>query len=187
MSVFTNPAAAAKQEAEAYIAAILDTLADQEPLTVLEASPAVLDGGVAGLTKDVLRAPEAPGKWSMLETIQHLADSELVWAYRLRMVLAQDKPDITGYDQDLWAKRLNYQTSELSDALAQFKLLRAANLRLLRSLSAEELQRVGLHKERGEESVQHMMRLYAGHDLVHLRQLSRIRTKVRRSQSPDRE
>ncbi len=128
-----------------------------------------------GLTGEELRRPEAPGKWSILEVIHHLADSELVWAYRLRLVLAEKQPEITGYDQDRWASQLKYREANLQDVLELLGILRKTNLRLISSLSDEELQRAGTHNERGEETVEHMIRLYAGHDLVHSNQISRIR------------
>lgn len=114
----------------------------------------------------------------MRHVLQHLADSELVWGYRLRMVLAHDRPQITGYDQDLWAARLEYDDADPDQALKDFAALREANLRLLARASADDLKRVGVHAERGEESVAHMIRLYAGHDLLHLAQLARIRHAV---------
>ena len=134
-----------------------------------------LENLVNGLTSEELRRPEAPGKWSILEVIHHLADSELVWAYRLRLVLAEKQPEITGYDQDRWASQLKYREANLQDVLELLGILRKTNLRLISSLSDEELQRAGTHNERGEETVEHMIRLYAGHDLVHSNQISRIR------------
>jgi hypothetical protein len=114
----------------------------------------------------------------MREVVQHLADSELVGGFRLRLVLAQDRPPLTGYDQDLWADRLRYRDVDVRDALEQFTVLRKANLRLWEGLRAEDLPRVGLHSERGEESLEHLRRLYAAHDLLHLRQLDRIRAAL---------
>lgn len=178
MSIFSNPISAAKEEAEAYITAVLRLLGDKEPVVVLEGLVAELEGHVNGLTIEELRRAEAPGKWSVLEVIQHLADSELVWAYRLRMVVAEERPQITGYNQDRWASELRYQEAELRDAMEQLRVLRNINLRLIRSLSASELQRAGVHSERGEETIEHMMRLYAGHDLVHLKQIARIRRSL---------
>ena len=98
------------------------------------------------------------------QVVQHLADSDLVWGYRVRMVLAQDRPPLTGYDQDLWSQRLHYERAPLDEALDLFALLRRSNLRLLTNASADDLRRVGVHAERGEESVEHMVRMYAGHD-----------------------
>jgi hypothetical protein len=110
--------------------------------------------------------------------VQHLADAELVGAFRYRMILAQDRPALQGYDQDRWADALHYAESDLDGALEQFTALRAANLRLLQRASSAERRRVGVHAERGEESVEHLLRMYAGHDLVHLRQMERIARAV---------
>jgi uncharacterized damage-inducible protein DinB len=175
MSVFTNPASGSKAHAAAYTSAVIDLLGDQPPLDVLGRTEASLRQAIAGLTESELTAPESPGKWSVRHVVQHLADSELVWGWRLRMVLAHDRPPITGYDQDAWADRLGYERADAARALDEFAILRRANLRLLGRASRDDLARVGVHAERGDESVEHMMRLYAGHDLLHLRQLDRIR------------
>ncbi|MGI8782186.1 MAG: DinB family protein [Acidobacteriota bacterium] len=175
MSVFTNPASTSPEQAQAYITAVLGLLGDGNPVEVLEQTPAVLRRAAAGLSPLQVSQLEAPGKWSVRQVLQHLADSELVWGYRLRMVWAQNRPQLTGYDQDLWADRLRYDEADTAQSLQEFAVLRKANLRLLGRASSEDLKRVGVHSERGEESVEHMIRLYAGHDLLHLRQLDRIR------------
>ena len=175
MSIFTNSISAAKEEADGYITAVLNLLEDKDPLGVLGGLISELENLVNGLTNEELGHPEAAGKWSILEVIHHLADSELVWAYRLRLVLAEKQPQITGYDQERWASQLKYGEANLEDVLELVGILRKANLRLISSLSDEELQRAGTHNERGEETIEHMIRLYAGHDLVHSNQISRIR------------
>ena len=95
----------------------------------------------------------------------------------MRMVLAHDRPQITGYDQDAWADRLKYGEANAQESIAEFAVLRAGNLRLLRQATPEDMQRYGVHAERGEESVAHMMKLYAGHDLLHVNQIERIVNK----------
>lgn len=178
MSVFTNQASGSLEHAKAYVSAILDLLGDQEPIGVLQQTEGKLRRALDGFSPDQVTRPEAPGKWSVRHVLQHLADSELVWGYRLRMVLAHDRPPLTGYDQDLWAERLWYDEDDAGQSLKEFAVLRKANLRLLGRMSREDLARVGVHAERGEERVDHMMRLYAGHDLLHLRQIDRIRTTL---------
>lgn len=109
-----------------------------------------------------------------MEVIQHLADSELVYAFRTRMILAADRPPLQGFDQDAWARTLHYAEAPLDLALAQLGGLRAANLRLWRSLTPEQHERVGMHSERGPESLGLLLRLMGAHDLVHRRQIDRV-------------
>lgn len=175
MSVLSNRSIDPPQQRAAYAGAVLDLLGDRQPLEVVKATPAALETAIAGLSLEQLRAPEAPGKWSIAQVLQHLADSDLVWGWRVRLILAQDRPQITGYDQDLWAERLHYAEADPHEALATFTVLRRANVALIERATPEDLQRVGVHSERGEESVAYLLRLYAGHDLLHLNQIARIR------------
>ncbi len=174
MSVFTNPASGARDDGERYTRAVLELLGDRDPLDVLSTTVAWCRERTEGLGEDRLDRPEAPGKWSVGQVLQHLADSEVVWGWRLRTVLADDRPRLTGYDQDAWAARLGYAEADREEALAVFGALRASHLRLLGRASERDLDRVGLHEERGEESVRHMVKLYAGHDMVHRNQIDRI-------------
>lgn len=178
MSVFSNSASSSAEQVRAYVAAVLDLLGTRDPIDVLEGTSDDVREATAGLSDAQLSRPELPGKWSLKHVVQHLADSELVWGYRLRMVMAHERPPLTGYDQDLWSERLHYDRLPIDEALDRFTVLRRSNLRLLAEAAPEDLQRVGLHAERGEETVSHMIRLYAGHDLLHLRQLARIRQAV---------
>ena len=150
----------------------------RDPIEILRQTPAKLREGIAGLSDAQLGQPAAPGKWSIRQMIQHLVDAELVWGYRLRIVLAQDRPSLTGYDQDLWASRLRYDLSDVNAALELSAALRGVHLRLLERATEADFRRIGIHAERGEESVAHMVRMFAGHDLMHLRQLERIRRAV---------
>jgi DinB superfamily len=178
MSVFTNSASRSREDAQAYITAILGLLGDQEPLDVLRRTDAALRKGVDGMSDRQLGTPEAPGKWSVRHVVRHLADAEIVWGWRLRVVLAQSRPPLTGFDQDLWADRLGYADANVAQALDEFRVMRRGHLWLLDRASPDDLTRVGVHAERGDESVAHMIRLYAGHDLLHVRQIARIRAAV---------
>jgi hypothetical protein len=159
---------------------VLGLVEGREPIGVLRQTPQELRDAISALGTGDLRTPESPGKWSINEVVQHLADSDLVFGWRVRLVLSQDRPVITGYDQDRWAARLRYADEDPAEALDRFSLLRRSNVRLLERASAEDLRRVGLHSERGEESLARIISLYAGHDLLHLRQIERIRGAVGR-------
>jgi uncharacterized damage-inducible protein DinB len=178
MSVFSNPASTSLADAKSYTEAIVGLVGSRDPMTILRDTPAAIRQGIAGLSDAQLTQPEAPGKWSIGQMIQHLADSELVWGYRLRMVLAHERPPLIGYDQDLWADRLRYADTDVPAAIETWSVLRRADLRLLDGASEADFARVGVHAERGEESIAHMVRMFAGHDLMHVRQLERIRRAV---------
>lgn len=171
---FSNPAGNAAAAASGYVRALLQLLGDRDPLDVAAELLPWLQRRTAGVPDEVLRRPEAPGKWSVIEVIQHLADTELVIGWRTRLVLTQDRPPIQGYDQDAWARTLGYRDVPLEMALDQLRGIRAANLRLWRSLTAAQRERVGVHSERGPESVNRLLGLMGGHDLVHRRQIDRV-------------
>jgi len=180
MTSFANPAADAQAGAATYIASLLSVLGDRDPLAVMEEQPGVIATIAGNVPEALLRRPEAPGKWSIMEVLQHLADTEMVYGYRVRTTLATPGAPIQGYDQDVWARELRYRDGSFADALEQLRVLRRINLRLLRSLGEEELDRFGLHSERGPESVRQVIKLTGGHDLVHRKQLERIRNTVLR-------
>ena len=176
---FSNPAgAAAAATAATYVRALLDVLGSRDPVEVLDQLLPWVADRIRGLDDSALRRPEAPGKWSVIEVIQHLADSDLVFSYRLKMMLTEDRPPIQGYDQDGWAGVLQYREVPLQLALDQLRGVRAANLHILRRLSTSQLERVGLHSERGPESAGFLLKLMGAHDLVHRRQIDRILSTV---------
>jgi hypothetical protein len=175
MSIFTNRMSDADREAGAYTKAVLGLLGDRDAFVVLESMPDELEAAVSGISDADLDRPEAPGKWSVRRIVRHHTDSEIVWAYRLRKIVAEDRPTLLGYDQDLWADRLHYDEEDLAAALEEFRVMRCSNLRLIRALGPEERRRVGVHRQRGDESVEHQIRLYAGHDILHLNQIARAK------------
>jgi len=171
---FANPAGDAAAAAPAYVGALLALLGDRDPLEVAAELLPWLERRMAGLDDPTLRRPEAPGKWSAIQVIQHLADSEMVYAFRSRMILTADRPPLQGFDQDAWARSLRYAEMPLDVALAQLRGMRVANLRLWRSLTPAQRERGGLHSERGPESLDLLLRLMGAHDLVHRRQIERV-------------
>ena len=159
---------------EEYSARLLSLSAGKEPLEVLEATPKRIAALIAGRGAGELRRSPGPGRWSVAQILAHLADAEIVGAYRFRMILAAPGTPIQAFDQDDWARALKYEAAEPQASLALFESLRAAQLRLWRGLNDEELDRFGIHAERGKESVRHLLSLYAGHDLNHLAQIERL-------------
>jgi len=178
MSVFSNTSKDSPELRAQYAAAVLGLVGERAPLDVLRETPGAAARAVATLTPEKLRTPEAQGKWSIAMVLRHLADTDVVWGWRMRLILAQDRPPITGFDQDLWADRLDYAHADPNESLESFAVLRRDNLRLLERATPEDLERVGVHAERGEESAGYLVRLYAGHDLMHLNQIDRIARSI---------
>jgi hypothetical protein len=172
---FSNPASQAKENAAAYVKLLMELLGDRDPFEVQSQQFKNLQAELAGINEAALRRPEKPGKWSILQVVQHLADTELVSRYRMRMILAQPAPEIQGYDQDMWAANLNYNEMELSEALEIIRVLRTANLKMLRRLNEAQMERYGNHSERGPESIRKILHMIAAHDILHLNQIRRIK------------
>jgi hypothetical protein len=175
-SPFSNPVSGAASNPDAYIQALLAMLGDDDPLEVQAGHVARIERAIRGVGTAELRRPEKPGKWSIAQVLNHLVDTELVYGYRIRMIVAHDAPRIPSYDQDLWAERLRSNDGDPRELVDELRALRGRNLRLIRSLSKQEWQRFGMHEERGKESVDRLVRMIAGHDRVHLRQIERIKT-----------
>src|SRR5579863_3556010 len=147
-------------------------LGDLDPLPVTRATPARLRTLVAGLGADKLNAHPAPGKWSVRDILSHLADCEVVFAFRLRQALAQDRHVIQPFDQDDWAA--TYGRYDAHTALATFTAIRQWNLALIAGLTAEDFNKPLNHPERGDMTLRVVIETMGGHDLNHLRQVQAI-------------
>jgi DinB superfamily len=155
-----------------YISRMLDQVRDQDPLVVLQSSPGKLTALIAGKSENALRRQPAPGKWSIAEIVVHLAEVEIVIGYRIRMILGASGTAIQAFDQDAWAVR--YPGMAIEPALETFRVLRSAQVALLRSLNPVQWEQFGIHAERGKETVRHISRLTAGHDINHLTQVQAL-------------
>lgn len=160
------------REAEAYRQSLLAALGDDDPAEAQAQTPAALRALVAEAGDRVRVRPE-PGEWSALECIGHIVDGELVVAGRMRWIVAHDEPEIIGYDQDLWVAGLRHNEDDPDALLELFEALRGANLDLWSRITPEQRRRVGIHNERGPESLELTFRLAGGHDRIHLAQARR--------------
>lgn len=175
---FSNSYDEAKAGAGEYVKAMMEIVGDRSPVEMLSGGVARLREEIARIPKEKLAIPEAPGKWSITEVVRHLAETEMVYGYRIRMVLSHDTPEIQGFDQDKWASLVCYDGATIDDFLAMLDVLRSMNLKVYRCLKEEQMHRFGVHTERGPESVGRQLRLCAAHDEVHLAQIRRIASRV---------
>ena len=149
-------------------------LAGQNPLKVQAATPKRLARMVKGVSAGKLRKRPAPNKWSIAEIVCHLADAEMVGGVRMRLILGAPGTPITPFDQDVWVRALHYDKRDSRQALEQFRVLREANLALLQALRSEQWKLHGLHAERGPETIETIVKMFAGHDINHMKQIEAI-------------
>ncbi len=128
-----------------------------------------------GFPADKLTAHPIAGKWSAAEIVQHLADSEMTSAIRLRRLLVEDKPVIQGYDQDLFATRLLYNERDIAPAMEAFRGARATTAQLLERMTDTDWLREGIHTESGHYTAEDWLRIYAAHAHGHADQIRRLR------------
>ncbi|MBK9708000.1 MAG: DinB family protein [Acidobacteria bacterium] len=131
-----------------------------------------------GFTPEMLVAHPEPGRWSAGEVVHHLADSEMTSAIRIRRLLVEDRPLIQGYDQELFASRLNYNQREIAPALEAFRYARSTTVEILQSMTDTDWQREGTHSESGRYAAEDWLRIYAGHAHGHADQIRRLEEKI---------
>ncbi len=151
-----------------YLASLLDRLGDDDPIAVLQATPARLSELAERLGPHGWDAEVRPGGWTFAETLAHLADVELAMGFRLRQAAAGTST-VQAFDQDAWARR--YRRLDPSLALEMLRAARAWNLALFATFDLDDWLRDVVHPERGVESVDVVVRYLAGHDLRHLDRL----------------
>ena len=157
-----------------YLARIRSYASGKDPLEAQAIAPAILAELIAGVSPDRLIQPSAPGKWSISEILAHLAEDEIATAWRYRQMVEHSGIDLSGFDQDLWAKLGNYAARDPQESLHLFRLLRNANLDFLRSLIPDQWSCFGIHAERGRITVRDLAAHMAGHDANHIQQIRAI-------------
>jgi hypothetical protein len=162
------------ETAQQYIQRITAYVEGKQPLTVQAATAKKLERLITGVPTSKLRKRPAADKWSASEIVAHLGDAEIVIAFRMRLILGAPGAPIAAYDQDSWVTSGHYEKRDPRKAVEQFSVVREANLALLKSLTPEQWKQYGMHSERGQETIEHIVRMTAGHDINHLQQIERI-------------
>jgi len=157
-----------------YTERILSYMDGKKPLAVQAATAEKLKRLIEGVPTSELRKRLAADKWSVSEIVAHLDDAEIVTGFRIRMILGAPGASISAYDQDSWVTSGHYEKRDPRKSGEQFRVLREANLALLELLTPEQWKHYGMHSERGRETIEHIVRMAAGHDINHLQQIERI-------------
>jgi hypothetical protein len=159
-------------QAAAYQQSLLEALGDDDPAEAQAEAPGKIRAMLAAAGPQLRVRPE-PREWSALLCLAHICDAEVVMTGRYRWTRAHDRPELIGYDQDLWVDNLHGDDDDPEAMLRQFEVLRAGNIALWRGASEADRARVAIHRERGPESFDLMFRMLGGHDRVHLAQAYR--------------
>jgi hypothetical protein len=133
---------------------------------------AELRAALADVTDEELDRPAPDGGWTARQVAHHVADSEATAYVRLRRLVAEESPAITGYDEELFARRNHYERP-IASSLAVVDAVRAASLELLEALTDEEWERSGSHSESGRYTIDDWLRIYASHPRDHAEQVRR--------------
>lgn len=165
---------------KAYQDKLLGLLGTRNPLDVMAATPDFYAKIAREHSPQTLHTRPFEGKWTPCEIIGHMIDSEIVYAYRVRLILCEDKPTILGMDQDKWVAGQHYNERDAAELADTFRNFRTSTVRLWKSMKPADLERVGRHNERGEESLGLMLRMEAGHDLSHIDQVTRYIAAAKR-------
>ncbi len=162
------------ESAEQYTARITGYVKGKDHFNVLSATTKKVGRMLKRATKSSLRKRPGSDRWSVAEILAHLAESELVFGYRLRLVLGANGTPIQAFDQNAWQANARYLHNDPKKAFQLFEILRANNVALLKSIPKEQWDFYGMHQERGKETVSRMVEMFAGHDVNHVKQIESI-------------
>jgi uncharacterized damage-inducible protein DinB len=169
------------ETAQQYTQRILANAQGQDSLKVQSVTTKKLARLIKGVPTAKLRKRPAPGKWSIAEILAHLADVEIAIGWRMRFILGAPGTPVQAYDQNAWVSAGHYEKRDPRKSIELHGAVREANLALLKSLSPDQWKHYGQHAERGQESIEHIVRMVAGHDINHIRQIERILTPAKNS------
>ncbi len=167
------------ETAQQYTQRIVAHAEGQDPIKIQSATPKKLARLIKGVPTARLRKRPAPEKWSIAEILAHLADVEIVIGWRLRSILGDPGTAVQPYDQTSWVIAGHYEKRDPRESIELQRVVREANLLLLKTLSPEQWKHFGQHAERGRESIEHIVRMVAGHDINHILQIERILTPAK--------
>jgi hypothetical protein len=167
------------ETAQQYTQRIVSNVQGQDPINVQSSTSKKLARLIKGVSTAKLRKRPAPEKWSVAEILAHLADVEIVIGWRMRSILGDPGTSVQAYDQNAWVVSGHYEKRDPHKSIELQRMVREANLALLKSLSPDQWKQFGQHAERGQESIEHIVRMVAGHDINHIHQIEGILTPTK--------
>ena len=163
-----------KETPQQYTQRIVGYMEGKTPLTVQASTAKKIERLIKGVRASKMRKRPAPDTWSVNEVLAHMADAEIAGSFRMRLILGSPGTPVMAFNQDAWVTSGHYEKRDARKSLELFRTLREANLALLKSLTPEQWKHYGIHSERGQESIEHIVRMFAGHDINHTQQIEKI-------------
>ena len=156
----------------------------QDVVRFLEETPESIRQVLAGLASRELSWKPAPDEFSALEQVCHLRDLEREgYGARISKLLTENQPSLPDFDGSRIAQERNYNTQDFESAFQDFAQARAENLRVVKTLSPNELNRSGVLDGVGAITLQQLLLLMREHDLSHLQELTDLRRAQRKAES----
>jgi organic hydroperoxide reductase OsmC/OhrA/mannose-6-phosphate isomerase-like protein (cupin superfamily)/uncharacterized damage-inducible protein DinB len=153
----------------AYTAHVSSIQSLNELIDAYERCALELSQAVEGLTTDELKARPIPGKWSTLEVVCHLADTDIYFTDRIERTLALDNPLLIGVDERPYPDKLQFQEQLIEEELALMTILRRRTARILRRQPEAAWERTGVHSSSGVVTLRELVEKAIGHVHHHLR------------------
>jgi len=136
-------------------------------VALLEQQTSTLCTLIQGVDAGTAHRGYAPGKWTLAESLVHVADVERVFAYRLLRIARGDQTPLAGFDHDAWVPESGAGNRDLADILTEIEAVRGATLVLVRSLSETAVTNIGVSNG-NPVSVRALAWMIAGHFDHHL-------------------
>src|SRR5262249_7528710 len=145
------------------------------PIDEFLAGPQSVSAAVADMSREQLVARPIAGKWSTLEVVCHLVDSEQAWCHRMKRVITEDKPLLIGYGESRFTAGLSYHDRDVANELALLDAMRRQMAHVLRSVPEAAWSRAGIHSERGLITLEEMLQSETEHLVHHIQQIAEKR------------
>jgi uncharacterized damage-inducible protein DinB len=140
-------------------------------------APYKLRLAVRGLSPEQLDTPYRPEGWTVRQVVHHLPDSHLNAFIRFKLALTEDKPTIKPYHENLWAELPDSRTAPVEISLTLLESLHSRWVVLLRSMTPSDFARTFVHPERGVQTLDRTLALYAWHGNHHIAHITTLRKR----------
>ena len=147
-------------------------------LDSMAAAPARLRAAVQGLSEEQFDTPYREGGWTVRQVVHHVPDSHLNAYIRMRWALTEERPAIKTYQEKAWAELSDARSAPVSVSLDLLDALHARWLLLLRAFDAADYQRVLVHPDWGDMTVETLVRLYEWHGRHHVAHIAALRERM---------